>query len=156
MTHQNSSIQNDPAEVRVRPAEPADVPAVIALDAEETGLEKPDYWSDLFERYGRRSRDRFFLIAEQGARPVGFIVGEVRAWEFGSPPSGWVFAINVRREARLLGVGSRLFDAICAGFREAGVRTVRTMLSKDAVLLMSFFRGQGMRAGPFIELEKSL
>ncbi|HYH38334.1 MAG TPA: GNAT family N-acetyltransferase [Azospirillum sp.] len=158
MPHQNSSIADGPeAALQVRPAEPSDVPAVIALDAETTGLEKPAYWSDLFERYGRRrTRDRVFLIAEHAGQPVGFIVGEVRAWEFGSPPSGWVFAVNVRPGARQLGVGSRLFDAICACFRQAGVQTVRTMLSKDATLLMSFFRSQGMRAGPFIELEKSL
>jgi ribosomal protein S18 acetylase RimI-like enzyme len=161
MSHQNSFIAKDPeAELRVRPAEPSDVPAVIALDAETTGLEKPAYWSDLFERYGRRapgrSQDRFFLIAEHGEQPVGFIVGEVRAWEFGSPPSGWIFAINVKPGTRLLGVGSHLFDSICACFRLAGVQKVRTMLSKEATLLMSFFRSQGMRAGPFIELEKSL
>jgi len=157
MSHQNSAMmkRSEPA-LRVRPAEPSDVPAVIALDAETTGLEKPAYWSDLFERYGRRAHDRFFLIAEHGDQPVGFIVGEVRAWEFGSPPSGWIFAINVKPGTRLLGVGSHLFDSICACFRMAGVQKVRTMLSKEATLLMSFFRSQGMRAGPFIELEKSL
>ncbi|WP_431856568.1 GNAT family N-acetyltransferase [Azospirillum sp.] len=158
MSHQNPSIADgSEAALQVRPAEPSDVPAVIALDAETTGLEKPDYWSDLFERYGRRrTRDRVFLIAEHGGQPVGFIVGEVRAWEFGSPPSGWIFAVNVKPGARQLGVGSQLFESICACFRQAGVQTVRTMLSKDATLLMSFFRSQGMRAGPFIELEKSL
>ncbi|HYG90822.1 MAG TPA: GNAT family N-acetyltransferase [Azospirillum sp.] len=157
MSHQNSTLtKNTAPALRVRPAEPSDVPAVIALDAETTGLEKPAYWSDLFERYGRRAQNRFFLIAEHGEQPVGFIVGEVRAWEFGSPPSGWVFAINVKPGTRLLGVGSHLFDSICACFRLAGVQKVRTMLSKEATLLMSFFRSQGMRAGPFIELEKSL
>lgn len=158
MSHQNSYIAKDQeVALRVRPAEPSDVPAVIALDAETTGLEKPAYWGDLFERYGgRRVQDRFFLIAEHGEQPVGFIVGEVRAWEFGSPPSGWIFAINVKPGTRLLGVGSHLFDSICACFRLAGVQKVRTMLSKEATLLMSFFRSQGMRAGPFIELEKSL
>lgn len=157
MSHQNPFIASEPqAELKVRPAEPSDVPAVIALDAETTGLEKPAYWSDLFERYGRRTQDRFFLIAEHGEQPVGFIVGEVRAWEFGSPPSGWIFAINVKPGTRLLGVGSHLFDSICACFRLAGVQKVRTMLSKEATLLMSFFRSQGMRAGPFIELEKGL
>ena len=143
-------------DVRVRPAQPSDLPAVIALDAETTGLEKPGLWRERLENYGGRHRDRFFLIATVGDEPAGFVVGEVRAWEFGSPPSGWIFAIAVQSGMRLHGLGTVLFDAICARFRKAGVHHVRTMLSKDDKLNMSFFRSQGMMAGPFIELEKSL
>jgi len=144
------------SEVVVRPAEPADLPVVVAGDAETTGVPKPAYWKERFAWYGGGHRDRFFLIAEAGGEPAGFIVGEVRAWEFGSPPSGWIFAINVSPSARLRGVGTVLFDAICARFRKAGVRHVRTMLARDAQALMSFFRSQGMMAGQFIQLESSL
>jgi ribosomal protein S18 acetylase RimI-like enzyme len=153
MAHRNTEMTPD---VIIRPAQPADLPTVIALDAEETGLEKAAYWKDRFAWYAGAHRDRYFLIAEQGGSAAGFIVGEVRAWEFGSPPSGWVFAINVKPNARLHGVGTVLFDAICARFRKSGVQHVRTMLAKDAQLVMSFFRSQGMMAGPFIQLEKRL
>ena len=40
--------------------------------------------------------------------------------------------------------------------RADGVDTVRTMIARDDPLNMSFFRAQGMMAGPFIELEKPL
>ncbi len=153
MAHRNAEMTSD---VIIRAAQPADLPTVIALDAEQTGLEKTAYWKERFAWYAGAHRDRFFLIAEQGGAAAGFIVGEVRAWEFGSPPSGWVFAINVKPVARLHGVGTVLFDAICARFRKAGVQHVRTMLRKDAHLEMSFFRSQGMMAGPFIQLEKRL
>ncbi len=143
-------------DVIIRPAQPADLPTVIALDAEETGLEKTAYWKDRFAWYAGAHRDRYFLIAEQSGIATGFIVGEIRAWEFGSPPSGWIFAINVKPSARLHGIATVLFDAICARFRKAGVQHVRTMLAKDAHLVMSFFRSQGMMAGPFIQLEKRL
>ena len=33
---------------------------------------------------------------------------------------------------------------------------MRTMMARDNHLLMSFFRSQGMMAGPYIELEKAL
>jgi ribosomal protein S18 acetylase RimI-like enzyme len=155
MSHQNATIASLPG-VRVRPAQPADLPAVTALDAENTGMAKPAYWKERFEWYGGRRPDRFFLVAERDGALLGFIVGEVRAWEFGEPPSGWIFAIHVSPSARLHGLGSLLFDAICARFRKAGVQHVRTMLARDAQLLMSFFRGLGMMAGPFIQLEKRL
>ena len=97
------------AELRVRPVAAADLGQVIAIDAEITGLEKTDYWYELFHRYGAgRTRQRLFLVAESGALVQGFIIGEVRDWEFGSAPCGWVFAISVRPKARLTGVGSRL------------------------------------------------
>ena len=86
----------------------------------------------------------------------GFVIGEVRAWEFGSPPCGWIFAIQVRPRCRLTGVGTRLFAAVCDRFRAAGVDRLRTMLARDDTLILSFFRSQGMMAGPFVELEMAL
>ena len=154
MAHRNAKIETPPVEIR--PARPTDLFAVVALDAEATGLEKVDYWKDRLERFGGGQKDRHFLIAEREKKPIGFIVGEVRAWEFGSPPSGWIFAINVNRAARLHGLGTLLFEAICGLFRRAGVRQVRTMIAKEDKLLMSFFRSQGLMAGPFVELEKGL
>jgi ribosomal protein S18 acetylase RimI-like enzyme len=146
-----------PVAVQVRPAQPGDIGQVIALDVAVTGLEKTDYWYEVFQRYGARgAKQRFFLVAEAAGAIQGFVVGEVRDWEFGSPPCGWVFGINVRPEARLAGVGTRLLEAICDGFRRAGVTTVRTLLARENTLVLSFFRSQGMMAAPFIPLEMDL
>jgi ribosomal protein S18 acetylase RimI-like enzyme len=143
--------------VPIRPATMADVPGVIALDEQVTGLLKPDYWNDMFEQYGQRpGGSRVFLVAEGVGRIDGFIIGEVRAWEFGSPPSGWIFAVQVRPRLRVQGLGSRLFAALCACFRDVGVDCVRTMVAPDNTEIHSFFRSQGMMAGPFIELEMRL
>jgi GNAT superfamily N-acetyltransferase len=145
------------AELWIRPAVRADVPLVIALDEEVTGLAKPEYWRDAFDRFGARGRrERFFLVAERNGSLDGFVIGEIRAWEFGSPPCGWIFAIQVRPQSRLEGVGSELFNALCECFRKAGVAIVRTMLARDNLMILSFFRSQGMMAGPFIELETML
>ena len=141
----------------IRDARRGDLEAVIALDAHETGVEKRDYFRSLFRRYGDAAgNERRFLVAVDGETVVGFIVGEVRDWEFGSPPCGWVFAINVQPGARQSGTGTRLLQAMCAIFRKAGTHTVRTMLSRENTLILSFFRSQGMTTGPFIPLEMSL
>jgi ribosomal protein S18 acetylase RimI-like enzyme len=144
------------ADLAVRTARESDVAAVADLDARITGIAKLAYWRDMFERYGKRP-NRFFLIADDGTdRLLGFIIGEVRAWEFGSPPSGWIFALGVDPGHRLRKVGSRLFAAMCDCLAEAGVDTVRTMLARDDGLNMAFFRSQGMMGGPFIQLEMPL
>jgi ribosomal protein S18 acetylase RimI-like enzyme len=141
----------------IRAARRGDLDAVIELDAQATGIEKRDYWRSLFRRYGEpAASERHFLVALDGATVVGYIIGEVRDWEFGSAPCGWVFALNVRPDTRLAGTGTRLLQASCALFRKAGVRTVRTILARDNTLILSFFRSQGMTTGPFIPLEMSL
>ena len=141
--------------IRIRPVTAADIPQVVALDQRTTGVAKADYWNETFTRWSNRG-GRFFLVADAGGRLLGFITGEVRAWEFGSPPCGWIFAIQVDTEVRLRNIGSRLYQAICQRFRESGVTKVRTMLARDNTLIMSFFRSQGMMAGPYIELETDL
>lgn len=140
----------------IRPVEQDDLLQVIEIDSEVTGLRKVDYWYELFARYGgtRGRGQRSFLVAERDGRVEGFILGEVRDWEFGSPPCGWVFGLSVRSDVRLQGTASRLLDAICDEFRKAGVTKVRTMLARDNQLVMSFFRSQGMMAAPFIALER--
>lgn len=146
---------DDPAKIRA--VRRSDLESVIALDARVTGLAKRAYWQSLYRRYGATDEhERAFLVSATEDRVVGFVIGEVRDWEFGSPACGWVFAINVDPDARLAGVGTRLLAAICAVFRRAGVRTVRTMLARDNHLILSFFRSQGMMAGPFIPLEMEL
>lgn len=139
----------------IRDARAEDMGAVEEIDARITGLAKHDYWRHAFTRYGGRA-DRWFLVAEHAGRVIGFIVGEQRAWEFGSPPCGWIFAIGVAPDRRLGGIGSRLFEAIVARMGAAGLETLRTMLARDDTLNMAFFRSQGMMGGPFIQLEMPL
>ena len=148
--------------VTIRAAVEADLGAVAKLDERVTGLGKFDYWRDVYERYStRRTQQRFFLIAEPAedgpGRPLlGYIVGAVRAWEFGSEPCGWVFAFSVDPQTRLQGVGEHLFYAMSDKFKAAGITTMRTMVARDNQLHMAFFRSEGMTAGPYIQLEKEL
>ena len=142
--------------LRVRSAGPADLAQVVAIDERATGLAKPEYWAGILRRYGRRGAPRRFLVAEAGARIVGYIVGEVRDWEFGSPPCGWVFGLGVRPDVREAGIGAAMLAAITADFRRLGVATVRTLIARDNQLVLSFFRSQGMMAAPFIALERDL
>jgi ribosomal protein S18 acetylase RimI-like enzyme len=144
--------------VAVRPARAADLPAVIALDAGITGLRKADYWQRVFRQYGQRGQGlRHFLVAiERDGSVLGFIVGEVRDWEFGSPPCGWVFGISVDPRARQHGVGTALLAALRERFGRVGMTTLRTMLAFDNQLILSFFRSQGLRAGRLMPLEMQI
>ena len=141
----------------IRPAEPVDLPAIAALDARLTGQAKAAYWQDMLARYAGGPPERHFLVAEtpRGAL-AGFIAGEVRAWEFGQPPIGWVCAIQVDPKLRLKGTGSSMFEALAARFKAQGVAHMRTLVDRKDHLILSFFRAQGMTAGPSLQLDKAL
>jgi len=161
-------VENARAAAVIRDIGPRELEAVIAIDAQISGTAKADYWQLMYQRYaggdrGDRDEDRdaedrgsHFLICLEADEVLGFILGEVRAWEFGSPPCGWVFGIGVRAERRLHGVGSALLERLCERFRAAGVDRVRTMVSRRNRRLLAFFRSQAMMAGPYVELEKAI
>lgn len=135
----------------IRSVQPADLAAISALDARLTGSEKPDYWREMM------APGRHFLLAETDKGGLaGFIAGEIRAWEFGQPPAGWVFAIQIDPKLRLKGVGTALFEALVARFKAEGVTSVRTLVDRKDHLILSFFRAQGMVAGPSLQLDKDL
>jgi len=160
MSKQTTTTQSHP--INIRRVQEGDLVHVAALDERVTEIAKPDYWQDIFERYAeRRVDERFFLVAEAtedlSELPLlGFIVGEVRAWEFGSEPCGWVLAFSVEPGTRLQGLGERLFEAISEKFKQTGIKTMRTMVPRHNQLHMAFFRSEGMVAGPYIQLEKDL
>ncbi|MEQ9200101.1 MAG: N-acetyltransferase [Rhodospirillales bacterium] len=155
MVQTGGTAGNAETPVMIRPATTADISDVQRLDERNTGLGKPAFWADAFRRYGQ-SGEGEFLVAEQDGRFAGYIVGEVRAWEFGSPPSGWIFAFGVEPEYRLAKIATRLFEAICDRFRARGVEQARSMVATDDHLNLAFLRAQGMRGGPFLQLEMNL
>jgi GNAT superfamily N-acetyltransferase len=161
------SLMSDPSLLTIDNIRLDDVPEVISIDEQITGIAKPELWYAYYDP-SARSQPRWFLVAREKTpnnnhdaphdhnKVLGYILGEVRAWEFGSPPCGWIFAIGVAPNQRLTGVGTHLLNAMIERFKPTGVKTIRTMLHIDDHDLMSFFRTHGMSAGPFIELEAAI
>jgi hypothetical protein len=81
------------------------------------------------------------------------MIGEVRDWEFGSPPCGWVFAIDVDPAARQQGVGTRCCGDAKRASRVPACACCARCWRATTPLILSFFRSQGMMAGPLIPLE---
>jgi hypothetical protein len=118
--------------------------AVVRLDARLTAG-KPGTVSAFVSRHGRR---RVGVAAARGND--GYLLGEVRAFEFGSPPCGDLAAASSPGAARSALV------AEAGAFRSAGVATVRTMVRRNDVSLLAFFRSNGFVGGSFTQLELGL
>ena len=153
----NDIIELDSTQgARIRRAEESDLPAIKTFDERSNKDANPRYWQEMFTRYGDDKTKQLFLVCENDTEIVGFIIGEIRDWEFGSHPCGWIFALGVRPDIRLSGIATQMYTAMCEFFSKAGVRKVRTMLARQDIDTHSFFRSQGMMAGPYIQLEKDL
>ena len=132
-----------------------DVTGVIRLDAQLTGQRKPAYWKGVFGKFvrPRHAETHVGLGARVDGRLVGYLLGEVRAFEFGSSPCGWIFAVGVDPEQAHHGIGSALVAAAGRSFTRAGISTVRTMVRRNDVPMLAFFRSNGFVGGTFTQLE---
>lgn len=139
----------------LRPLEVDDLPLVVRLDAELTGLRKHAYWKRAFTTFvaDDGAPSRVALAADAGGRLAGYLFGEVRAFEFGSEPCGWIVAVGVVPADAHRGVGSALVAEACRRFRAAGVVTVRTMVKREDLPMLSFFRANDFVGGPYVQLE---
>ncbi|HET6277429.1 MAG TPA: GNAT family N-acetyltransferase [Candidatus Polarisedimenticolia bacterium] len=147
--------------LRIRAIRSGDAAAIAAIDAAHTGLLKRRYWRDVVTRHAGRGRAggaRVGLVAVEGAkgRVVGYVMGRVRSFEFGSEPCAWIVALGVHPRMLRGGVASRLFAEACRRFAQHGITLVRTMVRRDDVGVLTFFRSQGFVAGPYVELELSI
>ncbi|MCC7137199.1 MAG: GNAT family N-acetyltransferase [Planctomycetes bacterium] len=145
--------------VAIRPLRRADLAEVVRIHALHTGTRAPAYWEAVLRRVRREGEAlEVALVAPSatGRGLAGFLVGEVRAFEFGSEPCGWVFAVGVDPGEARGGVATALLDEATRRFAAAGVRRVRTMVRRDDVPVLAFFRANGFAGGAFVQLERSL
>jgi len=143
----------------IRKIKPEDSQAIIKIDAIHSGKAKAAYWKERVQPFFRTSqKDQHLLghVAVAEDKVIGYILAEARAWEFGSPLCGWIFAIGVDPKSGRQGVGLALCREVCLKFKALDIRTVRTMVRKDDIDVLSFFRASGFHAGPFVELELTM
>lgn len=94
------------------------------------------------------------LGAELDGRLIGFIIGELKLWEFGEKrPVGWVKELGVDPEFQGRGVGAALGRELMRFFSSRGVSIVKTLVEWDSGDVISYFRALGFKKGSQIVLE---
>lgn len=139
---------------RLRALRAQDLSELVRIDGLHTGLRKRAYWSGVLERFLKPNRSaRIGLAVEARKGLAGYLLGEVRAFEFGSEPCGWIFAVGVDPNSERRGVASLLLAEAVSRFRAHGAPRIRTMVRRNEVPVLAFFRSNGFRGGPFVQLE---
>lgn len=138
----------------IRKIQTKDTQAIIEIDSIHSGETKHNYWENRIEHFVNKT-DELTLgyVSEINGKVIAFILAEGRAWEFGSPLCGWIFGIGVQPEFQRAGIALALCKEVCKKFNSLGISTIRTMVKKNDLNVLSFFRSVGFSAGTFFELE---
>lgn len=142
--------------VKVRGLDTVDIGDVVAIDEKISGEYRPDVWDRRIAYYLRRDPDAS-LVAELDGRVVGFMLGEVRAGEFGlEEATGWIEVLGVDPEVRGKAIGRRLAEAMLAHFRSLGAVKVRTLVDDAMPDIAGFFGSLGFEPATLRPFVKSL
>jgi ribosomal protein S18 acetylase RimI-like enzyme len=97
------------------------------------------------------------LGAEVEGRLVGFVLAEMRLWEFGrSERTGWIKVLGIDPAFQGRGVGRRLGRTLLNHFKRKNVTRVRTLVDWFEGDLISYFKSLGFNILNMIPLEKEL
>ncbi len=149
-------------ELTIRSIHEGDIEGVIAVDRKVGGGRPAGWWRGLLGLY-LRDEDRpsenlapvFCQVAEVQGRVVGFILGDVQAWQFGIPRCGRIVAIGVDPERARQGIASKLAQGLLEVFRERNLPHVQC-LAREADPLHAFFSSLGFEGSSMQVLEKKL
>lgn len=97
------------------------------------------------------------LGAEVDGKLVGFVLAEIRLWEFGrGEKTGWVKVLGIDPDYQERGIGRKLGETLFENFQRKNVRKVRTLVDWYEGTLISYFRSLGFDILNMIPLEKEL
>ena len=144
-------------QIKIRALAYGDLDAIVEIDKEVLGKERPEYWSMKIELSEDRS-PLASLVAELDDKVVGFILGDASGWEYGAPDTvvGWIDTIGVHPQYRRQGVAGILFNEMVANLKKVGVNTIYTFVNWKDWDLLHFFDKMGFQKGDMIHIEKKV
>jgi GNAT superfamily N-acetyltransferase len=149
------------AGVKIRPLSLDNIKDIVRIEKrieEKLGIineERMEYLKEATRYNIERSDPMMSLGAELDENIVGFIIGEIRIWEFGiGEKTGWIRILGVDPDFQRRGIGRKLGEALLEHFERRGIKRVRTMAEWYTGDLISFFKSLGFNMLNMIPLEK--
>jgi GNAT superfamily N-acetyltransferase len=150
-------------DVKIRPLGLENIKDIVRIEKRIEGKlgiineERMEYLKEATRFNIERSDPMLSLGAELDENIVGFIIGEIRIWEFGiGEKTGWIRILGVDPDFQRLGIGRKLGEALLEHFERRGIKRVRTMAEWYTGDLISFFKSLGFNMLNMIPLEKEL
>lgn len=145
-----------PKAPRIRALAATDLSEVARIDGLHTACVSAPTGAGAVERFRKAGRpgraDRPRPGSTRGPRRD--LLGESRRLRIRIGARGWIFAdLGVDPGSERQGVASQLLAEAAARFKAQGVPRIRTMVRRNEVPVLAFFRSNGFRGGPFVQLE---
>jgi ribosomal protein S18 acetylase RimI-like enzyme len=151
------------SKVKIRPLSLDNIKDIVRIEKRIEGKlgiineERMEYLKEATRYNIERSDPMMSLGAELDENIVGFIIGEIRIWEFGiGEKTGWIRILGVDPDFQRRGIGRKLGEALLEHFERRGIKRVRTMAEWYTGDLISFFKSLGFNMLNMIPLEKEL
>src|SRR3972149_2281439 len=145
------------AKIKVRPLTEIDVPEIERIEKAITKSPRTSSLGRHVREQLKRGDAKACLVAEVDEKFAGFIVGDVRPWEFGTDRDvGWIKVVGVDPAAQGHGVGKALGDALLAYFKERRVERVRTLVEWHSGDMIAYFQTLGFNRSDLVTLEREL
>ncbi|HSW40024.1 MAG TPA: bifunctional helix-turn-helix transcriptional regulator/GNAT family N-acetyltransferase [Acidobacteriota bacterium] len=130
---------------------------MISDDRDSDNAERPANLKDAIAYHLQYGDPLMRLGAEIDGKLVGFIIAEIRRWEFGhGETTGWILILGVDPEYRGMGVGHKLGATLIDYFRQKNVAKIRTLVEWHDGELISYFKSLGFTMLQMLPLEKEI
>ncbi|MFN8062332.1 MAG: GNAT family N-acetyltransferase [Vicinamibacterales bacterium] len=144
-------------DVTIRNLRPADLAAVIAIDALDTGLRRAEFYQLKLKQALSDTGIMVSLGAELDGLLVGFLLARVYYGEFGVLGRVAVLdAIGVHPDFQGRHVGSALIDQLRTNLLGLGIATLRTEVGWDNLAMIQFFHRERFAPAPRLCLDLDL
>jgi len=142
--------------VQIRKLRAGDVAAVIAIEQRITGSRRTSTLGPYLRR-ALRTKEGICLVAEVNGETTGFLVGDVRPWEFGEEREvAWVKVVGVDPRHQGEGMGRILGEQFLKVMKRRGIRRVKTLVEWDSGDLVAYFQSLGFDRAGAIVLERTV
>lgn len=149
------AIERKESKVRIRPMEPEDIDAVLAIDKKISGVRRAVTYTDLITGDLGGVLDLSF-VAEVDGYIAGFILAR-RAY-VGEPVAevGLVQILGVDPDYGRQGIATKLVEALLESVQSENLKAVRIMIKERDSQLQAFFAHMGFKRGQLIDYTKTL
>jgi ribosomal protein S18 acetylase RimI-like enzyme len=137
-------------DMRIRPYEDADEPAVAALWREALPNPAPHNDPATAIRMKRAVGDDLFFVAEVGGQVVGTVMGGYDGHR------GWVYSVAVGAPYRRRGIGGALVRHLEAALAGRGCLKVNLQVRASNAAVVAFYEGLGYGVEELISMGKRL
>lgn len=134
------------AEPRIRSLTLKDVDRILEIDGAVTKTPVKQGDNDLWRLIAETTT---CFGAEEDGRLVGFVLADIRPWEFGRRAHvGWIIAIGIDPKAQGKGLGKLLGERVLDQLHRLGVTRIQTLVDPDTASLEPYFKGLGFHEAP--------